>query len=234
MNGTGMNETIDEWQIKPAGDSAVLLQLPQQINLSTHQKVSHLASALDQAVIPGLLELVPAYCTVMVHYDPARQTYAGITTEIRKFLGTDLPSADSHQRIVEIPVVYGGEYGPDLADVAKLNGLAPEEVVQIHSQGKYSVYLMGFTPGFPYLGGLDPRIATPRLSSPRTQVPAGAVGIAGDQTGVYSIASPGGWRIIGRTPLRLFDLSRQEPFLLQPGDEVHFRPIDSLEAANDR
>ncbi len=131
-------------------------------------------------------------------------------------------------RRVEIPVCYGGEYGPDLAFVAQHNHLGEAEVIRIHSAREYPVYLMGFTPGFPYLGGMDPAIAAPRLNTPRSRIPGGSVGIAGEQTGIYPVDSPGGWRIIGRTDLRLFDITSEPPFLLAPGDVVSFMPVHDL------
>jgi inhibitor of KinA len=140
---------------------------------------------------------------------------------------TGLPTA----RLVEIDVCYGGEFGPDLEEVARLRGLSVDEVVRIHSTGDYLVYMIGFSPGFPYLGGLDSRIATPRRAAPRTLVPAGSVGIGGDQTGVYPIASPGGWQLIGRTPQQIFVVSREPPTLIQAGDRVRFRSISADEFA---
>jgi KipI family sensor histidine kinase inhibitor len=128
--------------------------------------------------------------------------------------------------VIEIPTLYGGDSGPDLDYVASHNGLTPEEVVQIHASGTYRIYMLGFTPGFPYLGGMDERIATPRLETPRTKISGGSVGIAGAQTGIYPIDSPGGWQIIGRTPLALYDPQREEPILLQAGESIRFVPID--------
>ena len=168
-------------------------------------------------------EAVPAYASLVVHFDLMRidyQTVSGwIQAQLEGLEERGLPAA----RVVEIPVIYGGAHGPDLDFVARHNGLTPAEVVAIHSAGEYPVYMLGFTPGFPYLGGLDARIAAPRLETPRSRVPAGSVGIAGSQTGIYSLDSPGGWRLIGWTPLRLFDPAADPPALLNVGDVVKFR-----------
>jgi KipI family sensor histidine kinase inhibitor len=196
-----------------------------------------LAAALEAAALAdplfGLGEAVPGYSTLLVHYDPLVLNYAEVEARVRACLISDSVSLRQPRR-VEIPVVYGGKEGPDLDFVVQHSGLSAEEVVRIHTSREYPVFLMGFTPGFPYLGGMDPAIAAPRLPTPRSRVPAGSVGIAGAQTGVYPLESPGGWRIIGRTPLRLFDPLRAEPFLLAPGDLVRFISIergDSVEGA---
>ena len=180
-----------EWTIKPAGDSALLIELPQQIELAANRKIHGLAKCLEGGSIDGILDLVPGYCTLLIQYDPLVVSYRDMVEKIQASLSSPLAAEDVANRVVEIPTVYGGEYGPDLTEVAEINYLEPDEVIRIHSQGRYFVYMMGFTPGFPYLGGLDSRIATPRLATPRTSVPAGAVGIAGDQTGIYSINSDG-------------------------------------------
>ena len=174
-------------------------------------------------------ELVPAYCSLTVQYDSSLTSHTQLTaalTELCRHL--DGPAAAAGT-LVELPVLYGGFCGQDLDFVAQNAGLSPEQVIQIHSQTDYLIYMLGFTPGFPYLGGMDGRIAAPRLQTPRVRIPAGSVGIAGEQTGVYPIASPGGWQIIGRTPLRLFDPQREQPFLLSAGQRVRFVPIDEAE-----
>jgi inhibitor of KinA len=151
--------------------------------------------------------------------------YERIVEELKEILTVVRAESLPAPRVVEIPVCYGGELGPDLEDVAAKHGISPDEVVSIHSSGDYLVYMVGFMPGFAYLGGLSERIATPRRSSPRTAVPAGAVGIGGQQTGVYPMVSPGGWNLIGRSPRKIFDIARDEPSLLAAGDRVRFRPI---------
>lgn len=209
----------------PAGDAALLVQLGSRIDPATNRQVHALARRLAAAPLAGLGEAVPAYASLLVHYDPAILDGAAALAHIQaQTVGIEADEA-SPSRLVEIPTVYGGEYGPDLNDVAATHGIAPEEVIRIHAGGEYLVYMVGFTPGFAYLGGLDPAIATPRLDAPRQFVRAGSVGIAGSQTGVYPSDSPGGWRLIGWTPLQLFDPGRQPPALLAAGDQVRFLPL---------
>jgi KipI family sensor histidine kinase inhibitor len=171
------------------------------------------------------VDLVPSYRSLLVYYDPLHTSLPELEERLTA-LEQDLDQAVLNApRVVEIPTLYGGEYGPDIGQVAKHNGLAPEEVIQIHSAGEYLVYMMGFTPGFPYMGGMSERIATPRLQTPRTAIPAGSVGIAEQQTGVYPIESPGGWQLIGRTPVQLFDPQREPPVVVTVGDYIRFTPI---------
>jgi inhibitor of KinA len=221
----------------PLGDRAVIIQLGSSIDEATHQLVRAVCDRLAQAAIPGLLELVPAFASVAVHYDPAQVPDASagaapasprdrIVHALRAALagvrGEALPPA----RLVEIPVCYGGALGPDLEDVARAHEMSADEVVATHTASDYRVYMVGFMPGFAYLGGLAERIATPRRSVPRTRVPAGTVGIGGSQTGVYPLESPGGWHLIGRTPQRMFLPAKEPPTLLEMGDRVRFRAID--------
>lgn len=209
-------------KIVPLGDSALLVQLGDEIDLTINQRVHALAALIDASILDGIIETVPAYSTLLVHYDPLRLGY----TEVRAWTRTkvdqvEAATARKHRR-VEVPVQYGGEYGVDLEAVAEYHHLQPEDVIRIHSQKTYTIYMMGFTPGFPYMGKLDDAIATPRLEIPRTHVEAGTVAIAGPQTGIYPIESPGGWRLIGHTSLKLFDPASESPFLFAPGDEVQF------------
>lgn len=208
-----------------AGDAALVVEFENQIDREISRRVVGLANDLMRDPIPGLWEAIPTYRSVLVHYDPLRSSYEEIVdlvqTRLRSSEGIELSSS----RVVDIPTVYGGQLGPDISYVADHNDLSVEDVVQIHSGRTYYVYMLGFTPGFPYLGGMDAAIATPRLETPRTRVAAGSVGIAGNQTGVYPMESPGGWQIIGRTPTVLFDPHRDPPALLTPGDQVRFVPI---------
>jgi KipI family sensor histidine kinase inhibitor len=213
----------------PAGDKALLIEFGNEIYPDLHRRVYAMAHAVEEANIQGLGELIPSYRSLLVEYDPLVISFQGLKDQLRG-IGKRL----SHGRIpesrrVEIPTLYGGELGPDLEFVASYNGLTPEEVIRIHSSQDYLVYMLGFTPGFPYLGGNLERIATPRLKKPRIKVPAGSVGIAEKQTGVYPIESPGGWQIIGRTPLKLFNPLQPPHFLLAAGDVVRFVPIDATE-----
>lgn len=218
-------------RISPAGDSAILIEIGAGIDLALNRRVHMLARLLALDPPDGAGEPVPSYTSVLLHYDPLRLDYVGAVDWARTCLARGASGELPAPRRVEIPTVYGGEFGPDLDFVAANCGLTPDEVVRIHTATDYPVYLMGFTPGFPYLGGMDARIAAPRLPSPRTDVPAGSVGIAGEQTGVYPLESPGGWRIIGRTPLRLFQPERTPPALLSAGDVVRFIPISPEEYA---
>lgn len=212
----------------------MIIELGDTIDEATHRRVRAACARLTSGAIPGLVECVPAFASVAVHYDPrlvpsSEGHHASPASRLSALVERELADlnheAVSEPRTVEIPVCYGGAYGPDLEDVARQHSLTTEEVVCIHSSGDYLVYMLGFMPGFAYLGGLSPKLATPRRLSPRTVVPAGSVGIGGVQTGVYPLASPGGWNLIGRSPSRLFDVKREPPSLLSAGDHVRFRPI---------
>jgi len=213
----------------PCGECALTVQLGTVIAEPVADAVRAFAAGLEEAKLPGIRELVPTYCTVMVHYDPAVWGFEELTQRLTALADRLEASSAGESDLVEIPVLYGGEAGPDLSFVAEHNGLTPEEVIRRHAAPAYLVYMLGFTPGFPYLGGMDESIAAPRLKTPRVRIPAGSVGIAGSQTGVYPIDSPGGWQLIGRTPLRLFDMDGESKFLLKAGQRVRFVPIDEAE-----
>jgi KipI family sensor histidine kinase inhibitor len=206
----------------PLGDSAVLVQLGDEIDIITNQRVHALAALINISSSEGVIETVPAYATLLVHYDPLILSFVQINNYLREKMAQIVDTESRKRNRVEIPVRYGGEYGVDLQAVARHCQLQIEDVVRIHSQKTYTVFMMGFTPGFPYMGKLDEAIVTPRLETPRTRVSAGTVAIAGSQTGIYPIDSPGGWQLIGWTPLQLFSLESESPFLLSPGDEVKF------------
>ena len=220
----------------PLGDSAVMITLGDTIDERTHRLVRAAANQIRSDPPPGFVDLVPAFVSIVVHYDPLAAARAGdgaphdrVVTFLRdRLLDLDVEELGA-PRQVEIPVYYGGELGPDLDDVARAHGLTPDEVIRLHTGGDYLVYMIGFMPGFAYLGGLPERIATPRRKTPRTAVPAGTVGIGGKQTGVYPLVSPGGWNLIGRTPVKIFDIARDEPTLLMTGDRVRFRAISRAE-----
>jgi inhibitor of KinA len=209
-------------RIRLAGDRALVVEFGDAVDEPTNRRVRAIGRILDQRAVSGLIETVPTYRSLMIHYDPMRVTITELERLVADADTQAAAMAPRPGRIVEIPTVYGGEYGPDLEDVAAHAGLSPDDVVALHAGTDYLVYMMGFMPGFPYLGGMSPRIATPRLGTPRTRVPAGSVGIAGPQTGIYPTDSPGGWRLIGRTPTCLFDPARQPPSLLEAGDTVRF------------
>ena len=206
--------------IRPASDRSLLISFGNQISLDSHQHVTRLTHALERA--PGVLNLHPAYTTVLVDFDPRRCTHAEMDALVRGRFDEAVARELVPPRSVEIPVHYGGEFGPDLDDVARHTGLSTERVIEFFAGADYVVYFVGFATCFPYLGVLPPQLATPRLSAPRKHVPAGSIAIGGAQAGVYPLASPGGWRIIGRTMLRLFDVASAPPPLLRMGDHVRF------------
>ncbi|MCP8970475.1 5-oxoprolinase subunit PxpB [Ectobacillus sp. SYSU M60031] len=199
------------------------------MQIDIHRKVRGLARCLEEQPMPGFREVVPGFASVTVFYDPLLISYRQAMQQLQDRLAHLSAASVDCPREVTIPVCYGGVFGPDLAEVAKLNSLTPEEVVAIHANETYTVYMIGFAPGFPYLGGMPERIATPRRATPRLSIPVGSVGIGGSQTGVYPLESPGGWQLIGRTPLALFDPQRAEPSLLRAGDLVRFQPISEQE-----
>jgi KipI family sensor histidine kinase inhibitor len=208
--------------IRPASDQSLYVVFGDSISLEMHTAVARATRAL--LGVRGLRNLHPGYASVLVDFDPRLLTHQEAEALIRKSLAEHQGDTPPEPRRVEIPVIYGGEYGPDLADVARHTGLSPERVVELHAAAEYFVYFVGFSTCFPYLGGLPPELATPRLSAPRKHVPAGSVAIGGAQAGVYPLASPGGWRLIGHTSLRLFDPAAVPPPLLRMGDRVRFVP----------
>lgn len=225
-------------RLYPLGDAAVVLELGQAIDPATHRLIQAFTKVLTQHPLPGLREYVPAFTTLTVYYDPWVLSQASQVLpyeQVASHLQSLLPAAQAASAdyvpgpLVEIPVCYGGDLGPDLGLVASHAQLSVEDVIARHAQPEYLVYMVGFAPGFPYLGGLDAGLATPRRAQPRPLVPAGAVGIAGAQTGIYSLPTPGGWQLIGRTPRRLFDPSRARPSLLQAGDRLRFVPVSVRE-----
>ncbi len=213
----------------PAGDRALAVELGDDITPETNAAVRDLFVALEGRPIEGVVDLVPSYRSVLVNYDPLVLDFAGLEERLADLLASVSAGEPATPRCVQIPVLYGGDGGSDLDHVAQHNNLTIDEVVAIHSGPQYLVYMLGFSPGFPYLGGMDERIETPRLATPRTIIPAGSVGIAEKQTGVYPTATPGGWQIIGLTPLNFFDPNADPPSLLEPGDLIRFVPIDQDE-----
>jgi inhibitor of KinA len=213
-------------RILAQGEQGIVVELGQVIDPDLNARVHALARAVSARLGPEVLEVVPAYASLLVLHDPLRVPRARLVRRIER-LAAEVGEAPAPGpvRVVRIPVCYGGELGPDLPDVARHAGLAAEEVIALHAAPVYRVYMMGFTPGFPYLGGLSPRLACPRLESPRTRIPGGSVAIGGVQTGIYPVESPGGWRLVGRTPVRLFDPGQAAPFLLAAGDGLRFAPV---------
>ena len=222
-----------EVRLRSAGEQGLVVELGDAIDPDVNARVHWLARAVMSRHAAEVIEVVPTYRSLLVVHDPLRTSRARLESLIRELLddAPDDAALGSSGRLVSVPACYGGELGPDLETVARDRGLAPEEAIALHSRATYRVYMLGFTPGFPYLGGVPAPLATPRLDVPRQLVPAGSIGIAGEQSGIYPVASPGGWRLIARTPLRLFDPSAATPFLFSAGDRVRFEPIDPLRFA---
>ena len=217
---------MNEPRLLPAGDSALVVEYGDRIDPAINRRVRELFLAIEQARVHGVVDLVPTYRSLLVYYDPLSLTLGELKDRL---LDLDARRGDlqlAPPQVIDIPTVYGGEFGPDLGFVAGHNGLTEQEVIDIHTGTDYLVYMMGFSPGFPYLGGMSERIAAPRLKTPRTAIPAGSVGIAQQQTGIYPVESPGGWQLIGRTPVRLFDPDRRPPVLVEAGDYLRFVPIN--------
>lgn len=221
-------------QITPLGDNALVLEVGDVIDEPTHRRVQAAWRALAAGPLPAVSELVPAYTSVTVFYDPGAAVQAGapeqgiadwLAAKLRERLKNPPKSEKIKPRLVEIPVCYGGGFGPDLGRVAAQAKLSPEEVIKRHAKADYLVHLIGFAPGFPYLGGLPKELHTPRQTKPRMSVPPGSVAIGGGQTGIYPLATPGGWNLIGRTPCRIFRPEQTPPSLLQAGDHVKFKAI---------
>lgn len=212
-------------RFEPASDESLLIYFGKQITIQAHEQVHKLLRLLELEPIVGVRNLHPAYCSVLIKFDALKWRHEELEQKLRKYLKRlehlNLPAP----RKVEIPVCYGGELGPDLNEVAALRGMTSEKVIELHSSTTYLVYFLGFAPGFAYLGELPEALVTPRLATPRKRVPAGSVGIAGNQTGVYPFVTPGGWRLLGRTPLAMFQADRKELSLLSIGDHVRFVPI---------
>jgi inhibitor of KinA len=210
---------------RPMGDRSLLVELGEKISSDVNRRVQELMLRLQQANLPGVRELAPSYRSLLVVFDPLTIAHeklkAAITNVAARPGGSELPQA----KLITVPVFYGGDYGPDLEWVAGHLGISTEEVIRLHTETVYRVYMIGFTPGYPYMGELPAALAVPRRSTPRTRVPKGSVGIAQHQTGIYPVESPGGWQIIGWTPIELFDPKRQMPSLLEMGDRVKFEAV---------
>lgn len=212
-----------------AGDSALIVEFSDKIEEEANSRIRGMSLVISGENIKGIVELVPTYRSLMVIYDPMTIDFESLVERIKELEGRIGHMALPEAKVVEIPTLYGGEWGPDINFVAENNKITVDEVIKIHTSVEYLIYMIGFTPGFPYLGGMSEKIAAPRLQIPRTKIPAGSVGIAGSQTGIYPIESPGGWQLIGRTPVKLYDPYRQEPVLLSAGDYIKFVSIDEKE-----
>lgn len=219
-------------RVLSVGDAALMVEFGEAIAPEINDLVLAFAQRVDEIgrdVHRGIIEVVPTYRSATVYFDPLAADGRLLAEQLAALAATLPPRRASQRRMVEVPVLYGGEFGPDLAEVAGYAHRSVEAVIRLHASVTYRCYMLGFSPGFPYLGLVPEAIAMPRLDEPRASVPAGSVGIAGSQTGVYPIESPGGWRLIGRTPLRLYDPERAQPFLVEAGDQVRFVPIERNE-----
>lgn len=216
-------------RILHAGDNCFVVEFGTTISLEINGLVQELRRSIVRHALSGIRELVPTYRSLAIYFDPLVSDPDNLMAALTSLASETSTNAASDGPVASIPVCYGGDYGPDIENVARHNGVTVEEVIEKHSTPDYYCYMLGFTPGFSYLGGMDERIATPRLENPRTVIPAGSVGIAGKQTGIYPIDSPGGWQLIGRTPLRMFDPTAIPPTLLDAGLWVRFSPISPEE-----
>lgn len=215
-------------EIKRYSENSVTVYLGDEISEDTNKKLVHLKNELEKTDITGVTEIVISYTSLIIYYDIFKTTGKDVQGILEKIDLDKLEEQSFEYKVVEIPVCYGGEYGPDLK-LFDDNGLSPEEVIDRHSDTEYLVYMLGFMPGFPYLGGLDEQLFKPRLDNPRTSIPAGSVGIGGKQTGMYPFTSPGGWNLLGRTPIPLFDEKREPQILYEAGDRIIYRSIDEEE-----
>jgi len=236
-----MNAAADDggdFVVEPLGETALLLCFGTRIDAALNARVHEVATTLAAAHLPGIVDIVPAYAALALHYEPLQWAQGNgglpwhhVAAAVRAVLRMPPENLATTSALVEIPVCYGGEFGPDLDALARHANLDADEVIARHSAAEYRVAMLGFAPGFPYLLGLDPTLHAPRRANPRTRVPAGSVAIGGAQTGIYPTELPGGWQLIGRTPSMLFDAQRMPPSLLAPGDRVRFRAIDAREFA---
>ena len=216
---------MSQIQILPAGDAAWLVEWPPRIDPEISRRAVAFAGEAKH-LDPGIRDVVVGYCSVTVYFDPLRVDGDDLKSHLLR-LATNLPDiGDTVGAEIDVDVCYGGEYGPDLADVAARAGLSEAEVIAIHAARTYRVYVVGFIPGFPYMASVDERLALPRRASPRMRVPAGSVAIAAGQTGIYPRETPGGWHLIGRTRVKPYDRARANPFLFKPGDRVRFHSVD--------
>ena len=220
---------MKDTKILTAGDSSLLIQFGQEISPEINAQITAFVHLMREQHLEGVTDVIPAFSSLLINYDPRVIDYRKLKRRLEKLLKLEVSKKASSSRIFEIPVCYGGEYGPDLENIAKHANLTPQEVIDIHSSSDYLIYMLGFLPGFCYLGGLDERIHTPRLANPRIKISAGSVGIGGSQTGIYPLDSPGGWQLMGMTPVKTYDPEREVPILVEAGDYIRFVPIDEEE-----
>jgi inhibitor of KinA len=220
---------VSDYRVVPAGDSAIVVEFEERIDPGVNARTIAFAEAIQAAQIAGVRDVVPTYRSIAIYFDPLRTDSAALIAHVEREGARPAPRSAAERTPIRIPVCYGGDLGPDLAAVAAFGAMTEDEVVRVHAAATYRVFMLGFVPGFAYLGIVDARIAMPRQSTPRVRVPTGSVGVAGVQTGIYPAETPGGWQLIGRTPIRPFDPARAEPFLMRAGDAVQFFPITRAE-----
>jgi len=216
---------MQEIRILTAGDSSILVEFGKEISPEINRKIAATVQLMKEQHIEGVVDIIPAFCSLLINYDPRVIRYEEMKQRMQDLIKVDAKAEAGRKRVFEIPVCYGGEYGPDIANIAKNAGLSEKEVIEIHSSRDYLIYMLGFLPGFTYLGGLDERIHTPRLATPRIKINAGSVGIGGSQTGIYPLDSPGGWQLMGMTPVKTYDPDREVPILVEAGDYIRFVPV---------
>jgi inhibitor of KinA len=214
-----------DWRVLPAGDAAWLIELPDRLDPDVNARAIEIAREVERRTIAGVTDVVVGYRSVMVFVDPLTTGIDPMKKQLEQIAALPGSSGAAVGRLVEVPVCYGGAYGPDVQDVAAFGGCEPADVIRLHLEREYRVYMVGFVPQFAYMAPVDPHLAAPRRASPRLKVPAGSVAVAAGQTGIYPAETPGGWHVIGRTPIRPYDPARSSPFLFHPGDQVRFRRI---------
>lgn len=216
-------------KILPEGDSSLLVQFEQVISPEVNRRIAAVVKLIRMQQISGIVDMIPTYAGLLINYNPLVISFKELYERVESIVKLDTRTDTVEKKVYEIPVLYGGSYGPDLPEIAAHAGLSEDEVIRIHSSQDYLIYMLGFLPGFTYLGGLDERIHTPRLASPRVRIPAGSVGIGGSQTGIYPLDSPGGWQLMGMTPVKTYDPNRTKPILVEAGDYIRFVPITETE-----
>ena len=216
-------------RILTVGDSSVLVEFGKEISPEINARIATMVKLVKVQQIEGIVDMIPSFCALLINYDSRVITYAKLKKRLADVLKIDAKAENVASQVFEIPVCYGGQYGPDMTNLKEHAGLSEEEIIAIHSGSDYLIYMLGFLPGFPYLGGLDERIHIPRLASPRIKIPAGSVGIGGAQTGIYPLDSPGGWQLLGQTPVKTYDPERETPILFEAGDYIRFVPVSEVE-----